>query len=96
MLRLDPAEYERIIRAWDDTLWGARGPFMSVNEAFIRTCPARLLVLPGSDPLHPTETAQRIWREAPQATCLDVDARASEKLDGTKQHIREFLRAHAE
>ena len=95
VLRLDPTEYERIIRAWDDNLWGARGAFISVDEAFIRTCPAPLLVLPGSDPFHPTETAQRICRHAPRATCLDVDARSPEKLDATKQRIREFLRANA-
>lgn len=68
---------------------------MSVDEAFIRTCPVPLLVLPESNPFHPTETALRICREAPRATCLDVDARAPEKRDATMRRIREFLRTHA-
>jgi pimeloyl-ACP methyl ester carboxylesterase len=95
LLRLDPAEYERIVRTWDENLWGAQGPFMSVDEAYIRECPAPLLVLPGSDPFHPTATAERLCREAPRATCLEVDARSPEKIEATKQTIRAFLRANA-
>lgn len=94
-LALEPTEYERIVRAWDDGMWGAHGPFMSVDEAFVRACPAPLLILPGSDPFHPTATAERICREAPEATCLDVDARSPEKLEQTKQTIRAFLRTCA-
>ncbi len=95
VLALDPARYEAIIRQYDDNLWGARGPFISVDESFVRACPAPLLILPGNDPFHPTATAERICREAPHATCLDVDARSPEKIAATKQRIREFLRAHA-
>jgi pimeloyl-ACP methyl ester carboxylesterase len=95
VLALDPAEYERIIRAYDDQLWGAYDPFMSVAESFVKQCPAPLLILPGNDPFHPTAIAQRICREAPQAECLDVDCRSQEKIAETKQRIRLFLRAHA-
>ena len=92
MLRLDPAEYGRIVRAWDDQMWGAKGPFMSVAESFVPTITTPLLILPGSDPFHPTATAQRICREAQHATCLDVDCRSPEKIGATKERIREFLR----
>src|SRR5919109_3499434 len=33
VLALDPAEYERIIRAYDEQLWGAHGAYMSVEES---------------------------------------------------------------
>lgn len=94
-LALDPAEYERIITAYDANLWGAHDPFMSVEAEFVKGCPAPLLILPGNDPFHPTAISHRICREAPKATCLDVDCRTPEKREETKQRIREFLRAHA-
>jgi pimeloyl-ACP methyl ester carboxylesterase len=95
VLTLEPAEYERIIRAYDDNLWGACDPFMSVDESFIKQIPVPLLILPGNDPFHPTAISHRICREAPQAECLDVDCRSPEKIEATKQRIREFLRANA-
>ena len=95
VLAQDPAEYERIIRAYDNQLWGAYDPFMSVEESSVKTCAAPLLILPGNDPFHPTAIAKRICREAPQAECLDVDCRTQEKIADTKQRIRRFLRAHA-
>lgn len=96
VLALDPVEYERIIRAYDDQLWGAHDPFMSVEASFIKECPAPLLILPGNDPFHPTAIAHRICQEAPNATCLDVDCRSEAKREATKQRIRAFLRAHAQ
>jgi pimeloyl-ACP methyl ester carboxylesterase len=95
VLALDPAEYERIITAYDANLWGAHDPFTSVEAEFVKECPAPLLILPGSDAFHPTPIAHRICQEAPNATCLDVDCRAPEKREDTKQRIREFLRIHA-
>ncbi|MGH2583940.1 MAG: alpha/beta fold hydrolase [Dehalococcoidia bacterium] len=95
VLALDPAEYERIIRAYDDNLWGACDPFMSVEPSFVEQCPVPLLILPGNDPFHPTAISQRICRDAPRAVCLDVDCRSSEKIEDTKQRIREFLNANA-
>ncbi|MGD9891428.1 MAG: alpha/beta fold hydrolase [Dehalococcoidia bacterium] len=95
VLALDPADYERIVRDYDANMWGARDPFMSVEASFIKQCPAPLLILPGNDPFHPTPISHRICREAPHAECLDVDCRSPEKIDVTKQRIREFLRANA-
>jgi pimeloyl-ACP methyl ester carboxylesterase len=93
-LALDPVAYERIIRAYDDQLWGAHGAYMSVDEAFVKECPAPLLVLPGTDDFHPTPLAERLCREAPHATCLPADCRSPRNIEGTKRRIGEFLRAH--
>ncbi len=90
-----PDEYERLIRAYDDQLWGADAPFISADEAFIKSCPAPLLILPGRDVFHPTPISERICREAPKAHCLDVDCRSPEKIEATKRAIRAFLHEHA-
>lgn len=92
LLALDPGEYADLIRAYDAHLWGAHDPFMSVDADFVRACPAPLLVLPGTDEFHPTEVAQRICREAPQATCLAPDCRTPEHLPATREQVRAFLR----
>lgn len=92
---LDPAAYEGIVRDYDEQLWGADIPYISVEEGFVEKCPAPLLILPGRDVFHPTPISERICREAPDARCLDVDCREPQKLAATKQAIREFLRAHA-
>ncbi|HLZ69225.1 MAG TPA: alpha/beta hydrolase [Dehalococcoidia bacterium] len=90
-----PAEYERLIRAYDEQMWGAEPPFISVDEAFVTSCPAPLLILPGHDVFHPTPISERICREAPKAHCLDVDCRDPEKIEATKRTIRQFLHEHA-
>ena len=94
VLALPAADYERMMVDYDASLWAAHLPFASVDEAFVRQCPAPLLILPGNDPFHPTAISQRICREAPNATCLDVDCRSAAKLEATKQRVREFLREH--
>jgi pimeloyl-ACP methyl ester carboxylesterase len=95
-LALDPDEYERIIRAYDDQMWGAHGAFMSVEPSFIRQCPAPLLILPGTDEFHPTAIAERICAEALRATCLEPDCRAPEKIGRTREAILTFLRTWSE
>ncbi len=95
VLALDPGEYARIIRAYDDQMWGAHGAFMSVEESFVRECPVPLLILPGTDEFHPTAIAERICAEALQATCLEPDCRAPENVSGTRERILSFLREHS-
>jgi pimeloyl-ACP methyl ester carboxylesterase len=94
VLALDPQRYVDIVTAWDEQLWGAEGPFVSVPESFVRTCPTPLLVLPGHDDFHPTATSERICAEAPNARCLDIECRSPAMIDATKATIREFLHAH--
>jgi hypothetical protein len=91
-LALDPGAYERIIRAYDDRMWGAHGAFMSVEEGFVRRCPAPLLILPGTDEFHPTAIAERICAEAPRATCLPADWSAPENVPQTRERVLSFLR----
>lgn len=95
VLALTPEKYETLIREYDANIWGAKQPFVSVEESFVRECPVPLLIIPGNDPFHPTAISHRICREAPKATCLDVDCRAPEKLADTKRALREFFREHA-
>lgn len=92
VLALDPDDYERIIRAYDDQMWGAKGAFMSVEESFVRECPAPLLILPGTDEFHPTEIAERICAEAPHGTCLPPDWNTPAKVPETRARILSFLR----
>jgi len=95
VLALFVERYEQLIRDYDDSLWGCHQPFMSVEESFIRRCPAPLLIIPGNDPFHPTAISHRICSEAPQATCLDVDCRSPDKIEATKTRLREFFHEHA-
>src|SRR5207244_2341182 len=95
VLAFSPAAYERLIRDYDASIWGRHTPFMSVEERFVRECPAPLLMLPGNDPFHPTAVSERICREAPRARCLDVDCRTPAKIEGTKRELRAFFRDHA-
>lgn len=95
VLALPVDRYEQIIRDYDDSIWGCHQPFMSVEESFVSRCPVPLLIVPGSDPFHPTAISHRICREAPRATCLDVDCRSPEKIESTKRRLREFFHEHS-
>jgi hypothetical protein len=96
VLALGPGEYARIIRAYDEQMWGAKGAFMSVEESFVLACPAPLLILPGTDEFHPTEIAERICADAPHATCLPPDWGRPEKLAETRERVLSFLREQRE
>lgn len=78
-----------------DGMWPADGgPFFTISEEGMRTFPVPQLVLPGSDPFHPTGIAHRICREAPAARCLDVDWGKPEKVQETVAAVRAFLKEH--
>ncbi|MEX0683390.1 MAG: alpha/beta hydrolase [Dehalococcoidia bacterium] len=91
LLALDPGDYEDIVREYDDNIWGAVPPFFGVDEAFVRACPASLLILPGRDQFHPTEVSEQICREAPKASCLPVDCREPQNIEETTSIVRRFL-----
>lgn len=84
--------YAALIEAFADGIWPDRAPYFSVDEADVRACATPLLILPGSDPFHPTGVAERICREAPDARCLPVDCRDEANLAETVDGIRRFLR----
>ncbi len=88
-------DYVALIERFADGVWPERPPFMSVTEDWLRTCPAPLLIIPGNDPFHPTGVGRRICELAPDARCLDVDARSDAKKPATIETIRAFLREHS-
>jgi pimeloyl-ACP methyl ester carboxylesterase len=88
-------EYAALIDRFANSLWPNDPPLLTVTEEWVSTCPAPLLILPGSDPFHPTGIAHMICRNAPDARCLDVDCRSVEKKPATVETIRAFLHAHA-
>ena len=87
-------EYVAVIEAYKRSQWPER-PLFSVEEDQVQGFAAPLLVLPGSDPFHPTGVARRICELAPVATMLDVDCRSEAKLGATIETVCAFLRQHA-
>ncbi|MHB8574721.1 MAG: alpha/beta fold hydrolase [Dehalococcoidia bacterium] len=86
--------YAALIVRFRDGVWPANPPFFTVSREWMAECPVPQLVLPGSDPFHPTGIARLICEIAPRATCLDIDCRAPEKLPATIETIRTFLLEH--
>ena len=89
-------EYVALVERLADGYWPDAPPYFTVREQWVPGCPAPLLILPGSDPFHPTSIAERICAEAPDARCLDVDCRSEAKLPATIEAIRAFLLEHAQ
>ena len=94
-LRLRREGYIALVIEFRDGIWPDHPPYFAVNEVAVRRTRAPMLVLPGSDPFHPTSIGRKICDEAPNARCLDVDARAESKLADTIGAIRSFLHEHA-
>lgn len=86
--------YIALVVEFRDGMWPAGSPFFAVNEVAVRRTNSPMLVIPGADPFHPTGIGHRICNEAPNARCLDVDARSPEKLSDTLDAIRQFMREH--
>jgi len=87
--------YVALIIRFRDGMWPADGgPYFTVSEEWMRQCPAPQLVLPGSDPFHPTGIGRKICREAPRARCLDVDWKEPAKAQQTVETVRAFLKEH--
>lgn len=94
-LRRMPVErYVALIVRFRDGVWPDNPPYFTVSAEWMAHCPAPMLVLPGSDPFHPTGIAHQICRAAPRARCLDVDCRSPEKLESTIASVRAFLLEH--
>ena len=88
-------DYAQLIQRFATGIWPNDPPYFTVSEEWVRSCPAPLLILPGSDAFHPTSVAEKICAEAPDARCLDVDCRSDAKRATTTERIRTFLREHA-
>ncbi|MFN8557535.1 MAG: alpha/beta hydrolase [Dehalococcoidia bacterium] len=93
-LALDPSEYERIIRAYDEHIRGVHHPFMSVPESFVRGARRRCSSCPATTPSTPRSSPSGSAARRP----CPLPGRGlplPEKIDATKQTIRAFLRQHA-
>lgn len=88
--------YIALVVEFRDGMWPNVEPYFAVNEVAVQRSYAPMLVLPGSDPFHPTGIGERICNEAPRARCLGVDARAEANLPATLDSIRAFLREHSD
>jgi pimeloyl-ACP methyl ester carboxylesterase len=66
---------------------------LSVSRDFLRDCATPLLVLPGVDRYHPTETGREIARLARQADVVEP-WKDPEHVSRATQAVREFLQAH--
>jgi pimeloyl-ACP methyl ester carboxylesterase len=90
--RMPLEAYIALVVRFRDGVWPDNPPFFTVSREWMAHCPAPLLVLPGSDPFHPTGIAHLMCEVAPRAWCLDVDCRSPQKLAGTIEKVRAFLK----
>lgn len=86
--------YIALITEFRDGIWPANPPYFTVTEAWMRSCPVPLLVLPGHDQFHPTSVSEQIGRDAPHARCLAVGCREPGEIEATIDAISEFLLEH--
>lgn len=81
-------------RAFLDAMW--RDDFVvSVTADFVSECPVPLLVLPGIDDYHPTETGREVARRAPHAEVLEPWKDTPEHVAVATEHVRQYLLSHA-
>ena len=81
-------------RAFLAAMW--REDFVvSVGRDVISTCPVPLLVMPGIDDYHPTETGREIARLAPQAELLEPWKDTPEHIGEATERVRDYLLSHA-
>lgn len=86
--------YIALITEFRDGIWPVKPPYFTVSEAWMRSCPVPLLILPGHDEFHPTGVSHQICEDAPDARCLPVDCREPANLEATVADVREFLLQH--
>ncbi|MGH2588192.1 MAG: alpha/beta fold hydrolase, partial [Dehalococcoidia bacterium] len=92
--RMPVERYVALIVRFRDGMWPDNPPFFTVSEEWMARCPTPMLVMPGSDPFHPTAISELICRTVPRARCLDADCRSPEKLEATVAAVRAFLLEH--
>lgn len=88
-------DYLRLVAGIAAGLWPDEPPYFTVSDEWLGTCPAPLLILPGSDEFHPTSIAERICEVAPRARCLDLGWGTKVQVAATSAEVRAFLQANA-
>ena len=87
---LDRAALDRFLAA----MWA--GSFVvSVPAEVVSACPVPLLVLPGIDDYHPTETGREIAAMAPNADILEPWKDTREHIEAATEMARQWLLRHA-
>lgn len=92
---LGDAGYVSFVESFERGIWPENAPYLTATEEWMKECTTPLLVLPGSDPFHPTSVGRLACEQAQNAQCLDVDARSDAKRETTIETIGEFLSRHS-
>ncbi|MEV6174971.1 alpha/beta hydrolase [Streptomyces sp. NPDC051954] len=77
-----------------DGIWPAGSPYFSVPEQWPASLGSPLLILSGSDPLHPEGLAKRLADEVPGARILDAGHAGADRREATVATIASFLNEH--
>jgi pimeloyl-ACP methyl ester carboxylesterase len=88
--------YVALLNEFQDGMWPVNPPYFTVSEAWMRSCPVPVLLLPGRDEFHPAGVSKKICAEAPRAHCLAPDCRDGDNLQATIETIRKFLGEESE
>ena len=87
---LDRAALDQFLAAmWADDF------VVSVPPDVVSSCPVPLLVLPGIDDYHPTETGREIGAMAPNAEIIEPWKDTPEHIDAATASVRQWLLQHA-
>lgn len=82
---------ERTGEAFGSAMWDGAEFVASVSREFVRTCATPLLVLPGTDAMHPNEIGLEIGRLAPAATVVEPWKDTPEHTASATVAVRDFL-----
>lgn len=86
---VDPATVD----AFGTSMW--QGEFvLSVSRDFVRSCATPILVLPGIDAFHPTETGREVAELAPRAEVFEPWKDTPERIQAAVGRVRDFLTEH--
>jgi hypothetical protein len=80
------------MRAFGRNMWGGEFVF-SVSREFVRRCPVRTSLLPGSDKPHPAGTAEELAELLPGVEVLQ-DWKGPEHLEAQRSRVLAFLDNH--
>ena len=94
LLRSRPELDAARVQAFLAAMW--REDFVvSVTPESVAECPVPLLVLPGIDDYHPTQTGREVARLAPRAEVLEPWKDTPEHIAQATERVRTYLLAHA-
>jgi pimeloyl-ACP methyl ester carboxylesterase len=95
LLGLPVERYIALLVRFRDGLWPEGPPFFSVPTSYLRECSFPLLVLPGSDRLHPPEVASELIQIVPRAERLPDQWMSADDRVVASDLAQQFFRRHA-